>query len=813
MATYLNRGNYKEHFLHTREKCVEIAKMKKASNTKQNFLILIALLIAQTVFSQPVTQTIKGKILDNETQIPLYGATIVILDSDPLIGVITDFDGNFRIPNVAIGRYNLQISYVGYESAIIPEILVTSGKEVVINTALKQAFALMDEVTVKAYSRKDKPINSMASISARSFTVEETRRYAGGVDDPARLASAFAGVSIGNIQDNAIIIRGNSAKGVSWRLEGVEIPNPNHFSGGNVAGGGFVTIFSSQLLANSDFFTGAFPAEYGNALAGVFDMKLRNGNNEEREHTLQIGIMGLDVSSEGPFKKGKNSTYLFNYRYSTLGLFSELGILPSDQIPKYQDLSFKLNFPTKKAGTFSLWGIGAIDNNNEPDELDPTKWETDWDRINYDWGINTGALGFSHKMNAGKKSFISTTLAVSGIQNTLQATRLDNDLARRPHWDIKDKSGKITLSSFLNHKFNARLVVKTGINYHALFYDLDLSSTVQDDPETFQNFVKENGHSTFLEYYMQSKYDISENISINAGINANYFALNNEFSVDPRLSMKWEFHPKHSLSFGYGKHSQLEELKIYFINKTVNGNIEYPNKNLRLSKAQHFIIGYDWLISDYLRFKVEPYYQILNDIPGIADSSYSLINFKQDWAFMSALENNSIGRNIGIDFTLERFLNRNYYYLVTASIFDSKYKADDGVWRNTRYDKGFVVNLLFGKEFFMKNDRILGVNGRLNFLGGERISPVLMNESIQERFVIYDESNAFEDQLPAMYYLDLTLTYRINKKKHSSVWALQLKNALGSPMYEGYAYNYLTSDIQRVEKVITLPLISYKLEF
>ncbi|MCD6090594.1 MAG: TonB-dependent receptor [Bacteroidales bacterium] len=785
--------------------------MKKASNTKPNLLILIALFIAQIAFSQSVTQTIKGKIIDNETQIPLFGATIVILDTDPLIGVITDFDGNFRIPNVALGRYNLQISYVGYEATIVSEILVTSGKEVVINTALKQAFALMDEVTVKAYARKDKAINSMASISARSFTVEETRRYAGGVDDPARLASAFAGVSIGNIQDNAIIIRGNSPKGVSWRLEGVEIPNPNHFSGGNVAGGGFVTIFSSQLLANSDFFTGAFPAEYGNALAGVFDMKLRNGNNEKREHTIQAGIMGLDVSSEGPFKKGGKATYLFNYRYSTLGLFSELGLLPSDQIPKYQDLSFKLNFPTKKAGVFSLWGIGAIDNNNEPDELDPTKWEIDWDRINYEWGINTGALGFSHKIIVGKKSYINTTLAASGIRNKLEATRLDSVLARRPHWNIVDNSGKLTLSSVLNHKFNARFVVKTGFNYNTLFYDLDLSSTIQDDPETFQNFVKENGHSTFLEYYIQSKYDISENISINTGINANYFALNNEFSIDPRLGIKWEFHPKHSLSFAYGKHSQLEELKIYFINN--DANTEYPNKNLRLSKARHFILGYDWLINNNLRLKIEPYYQYLYDIPGIADSSYSMINFKQDWGFMSALENNSIGRNIGIDFTLERFLNQNYYYLITASIFDSKYKADDGVWRNTRYDKGFVMNLLFGKEFFLKNNKVLGINGRLNFVGGERFSPVLTEESIRERLVIYDESNAFEEQLPLMYYLDLTITYRINKKKHSSVWAFQIKNALGSPMYEGYAYNYLSNDIQRVEKVITLPMISYKLEF
>jgi hypothetical protein len=795
---------FKKHF---------VIDEKSTMKIRARIIFLTLVFISNISFSQSVTQTVKGKVYDNETQAPLTGAFIVIKGTDPLMGITTDILGNFKIANVPLGRYNIQISYLGYELAIVPEILVTSGREVVINTGLKQSVTQMDEVTVKAFSHKDQPVNTMASVSAKSFTVEEARRYAGGVDDPARLASAFAGVTVGNLQDNAIIIRGNSPKGVSWRLEGVEIPNPNHFSGGNVAGGGFVTIFSSQLLANSDFFTGAFPAEYGNALAGVFDMKLRNGNADNREYTLQAGILGIDISSEGPFKKGNGATYLFNYRYSTFGLLTKMGIIPSEQIPVYQDLSFKLNFPTQKAGVFSLWGIGAIDNNNEPDEIDSAKWETDWDRIKYTWNLNTGALGLTHKFIIGKQTFISTTFAASGIHNKMDATRLDSNLIRRPNWYFTDNSGKITLSTFVNHKFSARHTVKTGVNYHTLFYSLDLNSTINNNPETFQNFVNEDGHSNFSEFYIQSKFDINESLSVFSGINANYFALNNKFSIDPRASIKWRINQQNSLSFGYGKHSQLEELKIYLINKNVNGITEYPNKNLELSKAQHFILAYDWLINENLRFKIESYYQYLYDIPGIPDSSFSLINFKQDWSFRESLENNSKGRNIGIDFTFERFLNHNYYYLVTASVFDSKYKGDDGVWRNSRYDKGFVVNLLFGKEFFMNNNRVLGVNTRLNYMGGERTSPVMMNESLRQKTVIYNESKAFEDQLPSMYYLDFTITYRTNKKKYSGVWALQLKNALGSPMYEGYSYNYLTDKIQSDETVVVIPVISYKIEF
>ncbi|MDX9852876.1 MAG: TonB-dependent receptor [Tenuifilaceae bacterium] len=777
-------------------------------------LILISLCALFTsANAQQLTQVIKGTVVDIETQLTLPGATIVLLGTDPTLGTSTNLEGNFRIENAPLGRYNIQIGYVGYDKVVIPEVLVTSSKEVVLSIGLKQSLTNIAEVVVKANSRKDKPLNPMASISAKSFTVEETRRYAGGLDDPARMASAFAGVTVGNIQDNAIIIRGNSPKGVSWRLEGVEIPNPNHFAGGNVAGGGVVTIFSSQLLANSDFFTGAFPAEYGNALAGVFDMKLRNGNNEKRESTIQLGLMGLDFASEGYFVKGGKSSYLFNYRYSTLSLMSNLGLIPSEQIPQYQDLSFKLTFPTKKAGVFSVWGIGAYDVNKEPEGLDSSKWETDWDRIKSEWNLYMGAVGVTHKIITGKKTYINTSVALTGSLNKMDYRRLDNDMILRPNWDFSDMMSRVNVNTFVNHKFNAKHTLRVGYYSSSMFYDIDLSSTVDDIPETFGNFVKQKGESQYSEVYIQSRYSITPQLTANVGVNANYFNLNKDFSIDPRASLKWEFSPKHAFSIGYGKHSQAEELKIYFVKKEVNGESFYPNKNLKLSKAHHIILAYDWLINSNLRLKVEPYFQYLYDAPGIADSSYSLINFKQDWSFMNALENNSKGKNLGVDITLERFLNNNYYYLVTASVFDSKYMADDKVWRNTRYDKGFAVNILLGKEFFLSKQRMLGVNLRGCITGGERTSPIDTEKSLLAKRVILNEQNAFEEQEATTYNVDITITYRANKSKYSGVWALQIKNALGTPMNDGYSYNIRTKQMEKSKSTVVLPVISYKIEF
>jgi hypothetical protein len=776
-------------------------------------MVTFSLLMFTVASAQTLTQTVKGRVYDNESQMSLPGANVVIMGTNPLIGAAADSGGRFKVKNVPIGRYNIQVTFMGYNVVTIPEVYVGSGKEIVLNIGLKQSVNQMDEVTVNGNARKDKPLNSMAMISARSFTVEETRRYAGGMDDPARMASAFAGVAIGNVQDNAIIIRGNAPKGISWRLEGVEIPNPNHFAGGNVAGGGVVTIFSSQLLSNSDFFTGTFPAEYGNALAGVFDMKLRNGNNEKRESTVQAGLLGVEVASEGPIKKGADATYLFNYRYSTLGLLCGLGVIPSDQVPRYQDLSFKFNFPTQKAGSFSLWGIGGLDHNVEPDEKDSLKWENDWDRINYDWKLNMGTAGLTHKITIGSQTYINTTIAASGTENIFDEKRFDDHLILQPNWYLSDKTGRGTFNSFVNHKVNAKSTLRAGINYEALFYNLNLNSTTDDDPATYQNYIKQKGNSSYTEFFAESKYELTSALSMNAGINTSYFALNKDFSIDPRFAMKWEFTPGQALSFGYGKHSQLEELKIYLVGKTVDGKMEYPNKDLKPSHAQHFVLGYDWLITNNLRLKIEPYFQYLYDVPGIRDSSYSMINFKQDWTFKDSLVNNTKGRNLGIDFTLERFLNNNYYYMFTGSVFSSKYKGGDGIWHNTRYNKGYALNLLMGKEFYLANNRVLGINGRINYLGGERYSPVLINKSIDAKKVYYDETKAFDAQQSATYYLDFTITYRVNKKKYSGVWALQVKTALGSPNFDGYYYNYKKDKIEKDESTIILPVLSYKIEF
>lgn len=483
-----------------------------------------------------------------------------------------------------------------------------------------------------------------------------------------------------------------------------------------------------------------------------------------------------------------------------------------EESPIYQDLCFKMNFPTKRAGVFTLWGIGGIDELGQDAITDSTEWVYDYDRTSSDWHETFGATGISHKYILGTKSYINTSIVASGSNRKLVMDRLDDELVSQDNLDQISKTSKITLNTFINHKFSARHTNRTGLNANALFYNLNLSGTLNDDPNSYMNHVDEKGNSAHLQLYSQSKYSFTEELCLNVGFQAEYFALNSNYTIDPRIGISYAFAPNHSISLAYGKHSQLEDLYIYLI---TNPDGSQPNKNLDFSHAHHFVLGYDWNINSDLRLKVEPYFQYLYDVPGIADSSFSMINFKSDFSFSQTLANNSAGRNYGIDFTLEQFLVKGFYYLATASIFNSEYKADDDVWRSTRWNKGFVVNVLAGKEFTLgeKKNNILGVNVRLNIAGGEHITPINTEESNRLQRPIFDEYNPFSKQDKVTYYCDLTITYRTNKPRYSGVWALQVKNVLGVPQYDGYSYNEVLQKVDRHKNTIIVPSISYKIEF
>ena len=763
-------------------------------------------------FSQTITQTVKGKIFDKTTQESLIGATIILINSDPMVGTSTNLDGEYILENVPVGRQSIKISMVGYESYYANELLISSGKQIILEVGLQEEVTELGAVVIRPEVIKDKPLNEMAAVSSRQFTVEETQRYAGGLNDPARLVSSFAGVATPSISSNGISVRGNSPSGLLWRVEEVEVPSPNHFADLTIAGAGLLTVLSSQMMGNSDFTTGAFPAEYGNATSGVFDINLRTGNSSKREYTLQAGVLGVDFATEGPFKKEKEASYLLNYRYSTMALISPL--LPSNSgVLKYQDLSYKINLPTPKAGKFSIWSLAAYDG-IDLDALDSTEWESKNDKENSQTAVYMFATGINHKIRIKPNAFLKTAVAVTGNGLTFEQQRLDDNIQPQPQSSALKNFYKYTLQSSLTHYWGDKHINRTGFYFNHLEYNIAIkeTSTLGTLPETL---IDEKGKSDLIQFYSQSTLNLAPQLILNAGVHSQYFKLNNEFSFEPRIALNYHLNDKSSFALAYGLHSKIESLPLYFVKDGLGNQL---NKNLSLMKSNHFVASFNTMLTENLKISIEPYYQYLSNVPVALDGYITTLNTQNNLFFNTQLVSEGTGVNMGIDFTIERYLSGGLYYLLSASIFDSKYTANDGVERNTRLNKNYVFNALVGKEWQMgkHNNNIFSANFRLNYLGGNRIESIDQINSLNQEDIIYGETNgnlSFAEKHPDTPILSFTLSYRKNKPKYSSVWALQVLNASSAKEFDTDYFSLKTKTVEQKYSQIMVPNLSYKIEF
>lgn len=771
----------------------------------QTTLLFLCLLLSAV---QGFCKDISGRVIDASSEEGLPFSTVKL--SFDGRSVITDSLGYFLFKDIPVGRFEVEASYIGYAPVVVKDVIVTSSKETRIEIPLQVLASELAEVVITPKVIKYMPLNNMNLSSGRMLSVEEAGRFAGGLDDPARLAGAFAGVAT-NIGDNGITVRGNAPKLMQWKLEGIEIPNPNHFGEVGGFGGGGLTALSSLVLGNSDFLTGAFPAEYGNALAGVFDLKLRAGNNSRREYTASLGTMGLDLSSEGPFKKGGKASYLFNYRYSTLWMISSFLPDGAGQGMKYQDLSLKLNFPTGTAGTFSVWGLGLIDGNKEKPKNDMDEWQYESNRYFFNTSIWMGAAGVNHKYRLNEATQFNTTIAgtYNGIDSRQNA--LDDNLAAHPDNIIKKKNYNLVLNAFVNNKIGHIGNSRTGIVVTGMFYDMLLKNADGLGRE-MTTVADEDGNSALFEAYTEFSLSPSWKWQINPGVHLQYFALNSHYSIEPRMAVKYNLNQKQSLTFSYGSHSRTELLNYYF---TRNDKGELINKNMDFTRGHHFVLTYDWNIGSDFHLRVEPYLQLLYKVPVVAGSSNTLLNNKDDWFIADAFESTGRGRNYGLEATFEKYMSGGYYFMFTASAFSSRYKGGDGIWRNTRYNRNYLFNLLGGREWMVGKNRmnLLGANARITFRGGDRYTPILEDESITAQEVISDERQAYSKQLKPVLWADFSVYFRINRRKTSHEIGLKWLNATFHDEYLGHEYNYKTNRVEEYRDGICMPNLYYKISF
>lgn len=777
-------------------------------------LLIISILfsISATAQDNKPVQTIRGMVIDNASGSPLPYVSVGLLDLAG-VGTTTDEKGKFTIKNIPVGRHDLQATFVGYEPAVFREIMLTSAKEVYLEIQLKENVQQLDEVVIRPRINKEEPLNKMALSGARMLSVEEASRFAGGMDDPARLVSSFAGVTSA-VGSNGISVHGNAPSLLQWRLEDVEIPNPNHFADVASLGGGVLSSLSSNVLGNSDFYTGAFPAEYNNAVSGVFDMKLRNGNSQKFQHTLQAGLLGLDVASEGPLSKKHNSSYIFNYRYSTTGLMNKIS--PAGDLEQeldYQDLNFKLNFPTKKAGVFSLWGTALIDK-IKPEIESPEEWDYMDDAKDSRMKQTSAAAGLSHRYFFGNDALLKTTLATTYSKTDVWESIYDSDMNSSPFLDFKSQYTNLVLTSSFNKKYSAKHTNKTGITFTNMRYNMDFD-LAPFYTKPLERISEGKGNTNLISAYTSSLFNINDRISATLGMNGQFLTLNNSWTIEPRASIKWQASARSSFGLAYGLHSRMEKMDVYFVKTKATGN-QLVNKDLDFTKTHHVSLSYNYKISDDMNLKVEPYFQYLYDVPVIADSSYSVLN-RSTFYVEDALVNRGKGRNYGVDVTFEKYMTKGLYYMVTASVFNSEYSGGDGVWHNTKFNRNFVINGLVGKEWMMGRNKqdVLSVNLKLTLQGGDRYSPVdevatLAHPDLKTQ---YDETKAYSKQLSPMFLANYTISYRMNRNKVSHEFAVKGMNATGYEEYFGHEYNLKTNVIEPRRMKNAIFNVTYRLDF
>jgi len=785
-----------------------------------NYKIIVALLLIVVSFNclatsgTMQTQTIRGQVIDQDSKSPLIGANIIILNSDPIRGTSSDLDGYFRIDNVHVGRVDLKVTCLGYEAKTIPNLLVGSGKEIVLEIELIESLIQLEDVIVTANGHKAEALNEMAVVSAKAFSVEETKRYAGSFNDPARMVSGYAGVTGDATGNNDIVVRGNSPKGILWKLDGIDIPNPNHFADEGSTGGP-INALNSAMLNNSDFFSGAFAPEYGNAYSGVFDMKLRNGNNEKREYSASIGVIGMEATLEGPFSKNYNGSYLINYRYSSLDILDQAGIVDYYGVPKYQDLAFKFHLPTKKAGTFQLLGFGGISSIYQEDFAEEN--EDSLTRTS-DFGADVGFAAIKHIYPINDKTFITSYVSASGTRNSNDYNkRYDNGNWYLAYYD-EFVNTTLRASTNVNTKINAQHRVKAGVIYSDLGYNMFANEDVLGSG-TFNSELDTDGRAGLIQAYANWKYRISEDLTLVSGLHYMHFLLNNSNSIEPRLGLDWKFASKQSLSFGFGLHSKVESISTYFatVEDETTGAISTPNEDLGLSKSMHYVLGYSNRISKNVNLKAEVYYQHLYNLAVENDpnSMFALNNIRGGYTNRD-LVNEGIGYNYGLELTLERFFANNYYFLVTGSLYDSKIKAMDGELRNSRFNGNYAGNFLIGKEWKVgkaSKNKTIGFNTKISYIGGHRYTPIDLQASIDAGYGEYQEDQYFAKKADDIFILNLALTYRRNREKTTHELKLDFQNATNN---QAFVYEYYDDSTQEIEYAYQLPIfptVIYTIQF
>ena len=764
------------------------------ANFKQiPFILPFTLFISfiSSIKAQEITQILRGRVIEAVSKAPISDAAITI--NNTKFSTSANTEGVFQMEQIPVGRYRLTISSVGFQPLILTDILVESGKETVLEIVLNTSTTALDTFVYIAQSSDRSAIN-FPSVSL----IEKLRfQYPATFADPARYASFAAGVATDNDQANNLSIRGISPNAMQWYLQGAEIVNPNHLSNAGTlsdkasANGGGVMILSAQLLENTTLFQGAMPPQYGNALAGALDMRLRKGNDSRRQNTVQLSLIGLDAATEGYFNKEKKASYLINYRYATIGLLSKLGVPLGDEDINYQDLSFNLNFPTQKMGEFSIFGVGGMSENIFKAKK-PGEWIADKDSQDISFKGRMGVLGLRHQVSLGKKMLWQSVFAASALD------------------DSRDAIGY--------NRLEQPIRVETIDNTHAkYFFKTEINSKLGGKPEQSRAFtegsigliVKEevvsnntiskifsntsarlaDGNGIWLIPYAQLGGELSDKWHYKIGVRGVYFSFNEKFSLEPSAILNYQTSENSFVQLNYSRQSQLIQPALYFAK---NSNRVYINRNLDFVKSDNIGLSFNKNFKNNIRINAEAFYQTYSNVYYNSDNSTSLLD---DLNSLTAISN-SLGtaQSIGLALNTSQNLSNGLFWQLNAAIFDALWKDKNDVERNLTYNSRYTSNALLGKEWTRgsRRNKFFGISGRAVLRGGFWQNGV---------------------QVKDYFRTDLNVYFKRNRKNWQSTIQLDIQNVTNRENEWTTVFDRLQGRTIAKKQLGLIPNVAYKVEF
>jgi hypothetical protein len=763
-------------------------------------ILLLLLALESGAFfcqGQALVAPVGGSVRDKVTQAPLEGVLVTFVSTQQKTQTtITNADGRFQI-ELSPGRYICEVSVLGYEGGR-EEVLGISGRSVTVNFLLTEKPTQLEGVTVSS--------RSVDSDEDVILPIEKVLRMPANFFDPVRMLSSYPNVVSANDQANNIIVKGASPSGLLWRLNGMDIVNPNHLANAGTindkptANGGGVNILSAQMLDKTSFYSGHIPSRYGNFTSGVLDMKLREGSTRAKEFTAQASLLGLDFAAEGPLDKAGNSSFLANYRYSTVGLLSKFGVNFGGEAITFQDLSFHVRSKVGKSASISFFGLGGL-SSNRFNARDQSEWEVDKDRFDIFYKSNMGAFGTRYDQRMGSFNFSAGT--------TLSSNHQTRDASAAATSLFSSQSSAYSSSRTLISSFAG----VTGMLSDVLSIDAGMMGNYTSDvlysEETLPyqpTVVLADGAANYflLQPYAQLKAQLGK---FSAEVGGRYLTstLQDDQSVDYRSEFKYQLLPGMSLALTGGRVSQLQQPGVYLSNG--NGSLGFMHKSF--AELAHIYQKEKW------KFTTTAYYHYFDHVPVNSSLRFSVLNM-MDGVAPQNLTSNGTGINKGISLQAERSFLSSFYVLAGGSYYNSSFSYTEGVSDPTRFNGRYSLLTTAGYERGKDGTaakKAFGIHGRFMWLGGLRETPINEAASRTLNYTVYDPSQPYAQSLKDYYRVDLRLSWRKDKGKYTRTIALDIQNLAG---IKNEAYHYF--DVFQ-DKVLTqyqvgiIPVLVYRVDF